>query len=305
VAIRNLADDLLIFQEEKGKDGGCITNFSWVTSIDDIKKTVVSTTLGTMNAKSVDIVDGVEFAELNRDIPVMSLAYFLSRSGVYVTDGSAVYMVSQDIANYFDPTNSACIRVGYEAQNWLKYDSAYGVIRIGLVSGASATVPNIFPVYDVKDKTWSFDVLQQPLSCMTEAEAGSGNVTVVQLGGGTADGTVYVLNSGLNDVTTAIDSYVTAEIDGKGEVIHAGEVLLRMKTQSAGDVTLTPSLNSIAQTALTLSQTAETANQTIRRHRQSLNLIDQHISLKVQHNTMSESCQLLDMGMAVEAYEKQ
>jgi hypothetical protein len=305
VAMRAFQDDLIIFQEEKGKEGGCITKYTWGSTISDIQKTIISTTLGTFNSKSVDVVDGVEFAELNRDQPIMSLVFFLSRYGVFVTDGVTVRMVSQDIANYFDPSSSACIRVGYETQHWLKYDSAYGVIRIGLVSGSSATVPNVFPVLDVKDKTWSFDSLQQPLSCMTEAEAGSGAVTVVQLGGGTADGTVYVLNSGTNDVSTAIDSYVTAEIDGSGEILHAGELLLRAKVQSAGNVTVTPSLNSIAQTAMTLAQTAETANQTIRRHRKPVNLVGQHISLKVQHNTVSESCQLLDMGVGLEVYEEQ
>ncbi len=305
VAQRKLHDDLLIWQEEKGSEGGCLTKYSWVTSVDDIKKTKISTILGTMNAKSVDVVDGVEFAELNRDQPVMSLAYFLSRTGVYVTDGSACYMISQDIQNYFDPTSSVCIKIGTEAQHWLKYDSAYGVIRIGIVSGSSATVPNVFPVYDVKDKSWSFDVLEQPLACMIEAEAASGSVTVVQLGGGTADGFVYVLNSGTNDVSHEIDSFVTSEIDGKGEILHMNELLLRAKVQSAGNITVTPSLNSIAQTALTFSQTAETANQTIRRHRTNTNLIGQHISLKVQHNTVSESCQLLDIGTALEVYEEQ
>ncbi len=304
VAQRKLHDVLIIWQEEKGQEGGCITKYEWVTSVDDIKKTIISTTLGAMNAKSVDIVDGVEFVELNRDVPIMSLAFFLSRTGVYVTDGSTVYMISQDIQNYFDPTQSVCIRVGYEAQHWLKYDSAYGVIRIGLVSGSSASVPNVFPVYDVKDKSWSFDVLEQPLSCMTEAEAGSGNVTVVQLGGGTADGFVYVLNSGTNDVTHEIDSFVTAEIDGKGEILHMSELLLRAKAQT-GDITVTPSLNSIAQSALTLSQAAETATQTIRRNRVNTNLTGQHISLKIQHNTASQSCQLLDIGTAMEVYEEQ
>jgi len=303
--MRNFQDDLLIFQEEKGKEGGCITKYEWVTTVDDIKKTIISTTLGAMNSKSVDIVDGVEFAELNRDAPIMSVVFFLSRTGVYVTNGSTIYMVSQDINNYFDPTSSVCVRAGYEAQHWLKYDSAYGVIRIGIVSGASATVPNVFPVFDVKDKSWSFDILEQPLSCMTEAEAGSGNVTVVQLGGGTADGFVYVLNSGTNDVSHEIDSFVTHEIDGKGEILHMNEMLLRAKVQAAGNITVTPSLNSIAQTAITFSMTAETANQTIRRHRASTNLVGQHISLKIQHNTASQSCQLLDIGTALEVYEEQ
>ncbi len=305
VAMRKFKDNLLIWQQEKGQEGGCLTKYIWNSTVDNIEKSLISNVLGAMNAKSVDVIDGVEFAELNRDIPVMTVAFFLSRLGVFVTDGNVCYCISKDIANYFDPTQSACILVGYESDMWLKYDSAYGVIRIGLVSGSLATVPNVFPVYDVKDKSWSFDVLTQELSCMTEAEAGSGSVPVVQLGGGVDDGTVYVLNSGTNDVTTAIDAYVTHEIDGSGNILNMEELLLRAKVQSAGNITVTPSLNSIAQTAMTLSQTAEIATQTIRRHRVNTNLTGQHISLKIQHNTASESCQLLDIGTAIEVYEEQ
>lgn len=305
VAMSNFKDDLMVWQEEKGNDGGCLTKFSWVSDVNDIKKTIISTTLGAMNSKSVDIVDGIEASELNRDLPVMTLAFCLSRNGVYITDGSVCYMIHKDIENYFDPTSTACIRRGYEAEMWLKYDSTYGVVRLGLVSGSSATLPNVFPVYDVKDKTWSFDSLAQELSCMTEVEGGSGAIPVSQVGGGIDDGFVYLLNYGTNDVSTAIDSYVTPEIDGKGEILSIKEILLRAKVQSAGNITVTPSRNSIADTAFTLSQTAETATQTIRRHRKAINLTGQHISFKIQHNTASESCHLLDMGLGMDAYTEQ
>jgi hypothetical protein len=295
VAQKKMSDDLFVWQEEKGMEGGCLTKYSWVSSVDDIRKTLISSTLGVMNAKSVDVADGVEMAELNRDIPVMSIAFCLSRSGVYVTDGNTCYMISGDISNYFDPTSSVCIRKGYESEMWLKYDSAYGVVRIGLVSGASATLPNVFPVYDIKDKTWSFDVLEQELSCMTECEAGSGTASVLQVGGGVDDGQVYLLNSGLNDIAHEIDSFATAEFDTGGDILQMDELMLRMKVQSAGLVTVTPSLNSIAWTSFTLAQTAETANQTIRRHRKKMSLTAQHISLKIQHNTAGESCLLEDM----------
>ena len=112
---------------------------------------------------------------------------------------------------------------------WIKYDSAYHVLRIGIVSGTSATVPNIFPVLDLNTMTWSFDTLGQELSCITEVEAGSGSVTVIQAGGGTDDGTVYLLNNTDNDVTTPIDSYVTMEFDAAGYKLHLGELMLRSK----------------------------------------------------------------------------
>ncbi len=228
VAMRNFKDDLIIWQEEKGKEGGCITKYSWITQLSDIKKTIISTTLGTMNAKSVDIVDGVIFEELNRDISVMTLAFFLSRTGVYITDGNVCYNISQKIGNYFDPIKDECIRRGYEAEMWLKYDSTYNVIRVGLVSGSSASVPNIFPVYDIQTKTWGFDTLGQELSCIVDIEAESGNDIILQVGGGTDDGTVHFLNYGTNDNSTAISGSVTMEFDGGGHDLHLEQLVLRL-----------------------------------------------------------------------------
>ena len=150
-----------------------------------------------------------------------------------------------------------------------------------------------------------FDSLTQELSCMTEAEAASGAVPVVQLGGGVDDGTVYVLNSGTNDISTAVNAYVMHEMDANGAQMNMGELLLRCKAQSAGSITVTPYLNSVSATAMSLAQTPEKTNQTIRRHRVNTNLTSQHISLKIQHNTVSESCYLLDIGTAVDDYEEQ
>ncbi len=38
-----------------------------------------------------------------------------------------------------------------EAKHWIEYDSSENVLRLGLVSGGSATLPNIFPIYDLVD----------------------------------------------------------------------------------------------------------------------------------------------------------
>jgi hypothetical protein len=252
VCLRNFKDDLMVFQEEKGKDGGCITKFTWHTDVDDISKLNVSTTLGAMNAKCVDVVDGIE-APLNRDQPIMTLAFFLSRRGIFITDGSTFYQIDDDIRNYFDPTKTECIRRGYEDKMWLKYDSAKNVIRIGLVSGQDSTLPNVFPVLDLKDKAWSFDLLAQELNCMTEVEAASGNIPVLQVGGGVDDGTVYLMNTGSLDVGSAIDSFATMEIDGKGEVIRMGEFVLRLKdaTGYAGAV-VTPYEDGVPTSSITV-----------------------------------------------------
>ena len=304
VCMRKFYNEMMVWQSEEGEEGGCLTLFEGYDP-ETFGKLVISSKLGAMNAKSVAVVDGV-MTSTATDETVKTLAFCLSRYGIYVTDGRTCSMISDDIQNYFDPTEAECIRRGYENRMWLAYDSAHDVIRVGLVSGANATYPNILPVYDLKDKTWSFDVVQQGAGCMTEIEAASGDVPILQVGGSKGtDGWILRLNTGTADVTTAIDSYAMMEIDGQGMIINLRELILRMKVQAAGDCTLTPYLNSIAQTAKTLSMVAEIANQILRRHRFPLNLTGQHISLKFQNNSATESMQLIDMWPRLIAYEEQ
>lgn len=294
-------NELMVFQEEKGELGGCVTMFEGY-SPETFGKIVISARYGTMNANCVEMVDGFKFGESELGMA----AFILSRYGVLFSNGRYVKHVPgfEDIQNYFDPTSSNCIRFGYENHMWLKYDSAFNCLRIGLVSGSSATVCNVFLVYDLKDQQFSFDSLAQPLACALEVESASGAIPVLQVGGGTADGFVYLLNNSTNDVDTAIDSYVTAEFDADGDIIHFDEIMLRMKAQSAGTITITPSLNAIAGTSFTMAQTAETTNQTIRRHKKNLDLESQHISLKIQHNTASESCYLEDYRLKMRIIEE-
>lgn len=300
--MKSFYNELMCFQEEKGEMGGCVTMFEGY-SPETFGKIVISARYGCMNANSVEMVDGFQFGPSELGMA----AFILSRYGILFSNGRYVKHVPgfDDIANYFDPTNANCIRFGYENHMWLKYDSAFNVLRIGLVTGSSASVCNTFLVYDLKDQQFMFDSLQQPLACATEVEAASGAIPVLQVGGGAADGQVYLLNNGLNDISTAIDSYVTVEIDGDGDMLNLDSILLRMKVQSAGLITITPYLNSIAQTSYTLAQTAEIANQTIRRHSDGKNLTGQHISLKIQHNTVSESCYLLDSKLGIQIYQGQ
>lgn len=304
VCMKKFYNEMMVWQEEVGEEGGCLTLFEGYDP-DTFGKLVISSKLGAMNAKCVAIVDGVMTSTATEET-LKTLGFVLSRYGVYVTDGRTCSMISDEIQNYFDPTETECIRRGYEDRMWLAYDSAYGVIRIGLVSGSSATAPNVFPVFDLKDKTWSFDVIGQGGGCMTEIEAASGNVPILQVGGSKAvEGWILRLNAGTADVTTAIDSYAMMEIDGGGMVINLRELILRMKVQSAGNIVLTPYLNSIAQTAKTLSMTAEIATQILRRHRFPLNLTGQHISLKFQNDSATDSMQLIDMWPRLIAYEDQ
>ena len=378
-AMRKFHNELVVFQEERGFEGGCVTLFQGYTPT-TFGKLLISDRIGTMNDKSVAVVDGV-MTSTRTEEKVKDLIFFLSRYGVCATDGLSISIISDDIQNYFDPTQAECIRRGCEDKMWLSYDSAFNIIRIGLVSGisiqtATATSTsaskladtagafttkktvsghpithtiaigdtvynttdgtsalitaidsatalsldtdimtsgegyeiysancNLFPVFDLIDKSWGFDVIAQNLSCATEVEAGSGNATVIQVGGGAGDGFVYRLNTTTNDISTAVDSFVTMELNSNGEYVQLDEMLLRMKAQAAGDVTLTLSKNSVQAATKTLSMIQELTGQTIRRHRFNLNLCDQNITVKIQHNTASQECELLDVGFKTELFK--
>lgn len=248
--IKKFYNDLMVWQKERGTHGGCLTLYEGY-SPDTFGKYVVSTKYGTFNAKSAVVVEGVRLGENKVEDRPISIAFFLAHAGVCKSDGRSVVPISEDISNYFDPTKEECIRNGYEDKMWLAHDATFNVLRIGLVSGTSATECNIFPVYDIIDKTWSFDVLTQPFSCMTDIEAGSGNVTVLQMAGGQGDGTVYQANYGDDDVTTAIDSYVMMELDGSGATLDLRELIVRTKS-GQGNLVITPYVDGVAQPSKTI-----------------------------------------------------
>lgn len=220
-----------------------------------------------------------------------------------MTDGASIAIVSDDIQNYFDPRESECIRRGYEDQHWLKYDPLYRMIRIGIVSGSSATVPNVFLLYDLIDKCWYFDSPAQALAFMENVDAASGNVPVVQVGGGTADGYVYQLNYGTVDVSTDITSYLQVELTGGGHWLDLLWLMIQARTQASGEFTLTTYENGIQKDSITLATDAEITNQLVRRHLLSLNVKDPLISLKFQDATTSGTMYLEVLGMEVRVWE--
>lgn len=241
VCMRQFKNELMVWQEEKGTDGGCFTLFEGYNP-DTYGKLVLSTKLGALNAKSAVVVEGVEVST-ETGIEVRTVVYVLSHYGVYMSDGRFCTMISDDIRDRFDTTNANCIRRGYESDMWIAYDSVFNVLRLGLVCG-TGEVPNVFPVYDITDSAWMFDT-GLGLSSMCEVESGSGTAPVVLCGGGSADGLVHLLNSGTTDNGVAIDSYATVELDGAGLVINLRELILAKD----GDVTLTPYQDGTVQTA--------------------------------------------------------
>ena len=302
VAMRSFHNELMVFQEDTGSEGGSITNFAGYSPT-TFGKLIISSSIGTFSNKTVAVVDGV-MTSTETEENVKTLCFFLSRYGVCATDGLSISIISDDINNYFDPTESECIRRGYESKMWLKYDSAFNVIRVGLVSGSSATLPNVFPVFDLTDKVWYFDVLAQELSCITEIEAGSGNIPVLQVAGGIDDGTVYLLNTGANDVSTGIDSFITMELNARGEYLLLQEVMMQMEAQNHGDVSVEFTKNSIQAGSKSLPMTPELPLQTVRRHRFQLNIEDQNISIKIKNDGIGEDMQLLSLGVKTSLYKE-
>ena len=234
VSIKRFYNELLVWQEEKGTDGGCLTlveGFSAAT----FGKRIISTLHGTFSGKTAIVVEDVPTSGklvvgkqgLTQTDTKITAAFFICRDGIFMTDGKGVDMISGPVQDYFDPKKATCIRRGYEKEHWIGWDSTYQVLRFGLVTGTTATLPNTFLCYDVKSRGWSHDVLAQELSCHCEVEAASGNLPLLQIGGGTNDGTVYLLNSGTADVSTAITASVTMEFDGNGHPLHLEEVVMK------------------------------------------------------------------------------
>jgi hypothetical protein len=293
--MKNFFNNVLVYQEEKGTAGGCITMLQGY-DVPTFGKLVLSTKVGTMNNKSVDVVENVYTATAT-DEALKTVAFSLSRYGVCACDGTSIGIISDDIQNYFDSNDTTnCIRHGYEDQMWLKHDPVDHVLRLGLVCGAGAATPNVFPVYDLVSRCWYFDVRAQELAFWESVDAASGNAPFVQIGGGTDDGFLYQVNYGTADVATAIDSYVTIELSGLGLYLDLLWFVVQCKAQT-GTLTLYTYANGILKDTVAFDMAAEVATQEVRRHLQSLNVISQHVSLKLDNSSTTESMNLYSVGL--------
>lgn len=233
VAIIQFHNEIMVFQEEKGARGGCVTLFEGYSPA-TFGNLVLSTRIGTFSPKSVDIVDGSKSSTTKRDLETQTQAFFLSHYGVFMSDGRLVTGISDDIQNYFDPRFSECIRKGYEDEMWLSYDSTENVVKIGIVSGSSATTCNKFFVYDVADGVWYEDVYADSMSVFKEVEADSGQFHTLQIAAGSTTGIIYRMNNGTNDDGDAIEAKVVWELSHGPYFVEVEEILVRAKVQGAG-----------------------------------------------------------------------
>lgn len=304
VCMRQFHNELAIWQEEKGDEGGTLTLWQGDNPSEFSRgKLVLSTKYGTFSAKSAIVVDGIRLSGYVSD-RLRTIMFWLSTAGVFMSDGASIWIVSDDISDLFDATVTASLRRGYENDHWISYDRTYNIIRIGLVTG-TGTVPNTFRLLDLEDFAWYKDNLAQPLSCIVEAEGNAtGKVPVLQYGGGVADGTVYQLNYGTNDVTTAIDAYIQMEFYHHGMELEMGNILVGMKVQTAtspgtATCTVTPYANAVAQTALSLSMLLENTSETVRRHKTGVGIASEQMSLKLQNNAATEEIHIFDVAVEI------
>jgi hypothetical protein len=377
VAMRNFLNELMVWQEELGNEGGCVTLFEGY-SPSNFGKLVLTDRIGAMNSKCVAVVDGVMTATAT-DERLKTIAYFLSREGVCATDGKTVAVVSDDIQNYFDPQEDVHVNIDYKDKMWLNYDSAENVLRLGLVTtdprltgattsttadklvdsggafdtdgtlvgdtilnttddtkalitaiDSSATLSidsdimtsgenysilpsraNLYPVYDLVDKTWSFDTQAQDMSCMLEVAADSdaveSRINKVQLAGGSDDGYVYRLNHGDDDyngdILVAIDAYVDLEINAAGEYVQLEEMALRTKTQPAGNIDLTFYKNGVSQVSKSVDMQALVPSDKARNQRFYVNQQGHNITVRFGNSTAGQTFTAIDIGLKSSIWE--
>ena len=88
-SIVNFYNEIMVFQEELGTKGGCVTIFEGY-SPSTFGKLVLSTKLGTLSAKSVAVVDGSKSSTTMKDINAQTMVFFLSHYGVFMSDGKVI-----------------------------------------------------------------------------------------------------------------------------------------------------------------------------------------------------------------------
>lgn len=297
LALVPFGNDLMVFQEELGVSGGAITYIKGYSPY--FSTSVRSPVLGIFNQKCAYVYTGAEMKEIIDFRPVQTALYFLNKKGLWVMnyDGFQAVNITGTMSNYFDAKRSECVRKGYEKKHFLSYDADYDCLIIGIVSGASATVPNVFLVYNVKTKTWATDKRTPALSSITTIQ-GAGDTPSILLGGG-QDGFLYQLNKDAIDHTTAIEGIVDIEIDGNGRRMSFNEDMLVCKAQAAGNVERSIFVNGKATAAETKNFSmisADSASYVGKSYIHQGGIVGNHFTVRYKHNTANEDVSLLKVG---------
>jgi hypothetical protein len=288
---------MMIWNEEKGEEGGFTGLLQPGTTAAGYGYQLVSPNIGILNSKCAVVLEDVNMSDISTEYPAMTGAFWVSRKGIFKSNGGVIKDVTGGIANYFDTSKPECIRRGYEDKHFFDWDDNEKVMILGLVSGSSATTPNKFFVYNPFTNMWAEDTRGQNISCLFNVEAASGDVPILQYAGG-QDGFVYRVNTTDDDVSTAIDADVIMELDSDQERIVVKQELLKSKVQSAGNITRSVSENgnSTYGKTRTIDMTERVSGETYRREESLTDHIEgEHLSFRWRNNTASQSMYLLDV----------
>jgi len=200
--------EMLVLQEELGAEGGCTTLFEGYSPV-TYGKLLISVRIGILNAKCATVVEGV-MTSTETEQKIKTLTFWLSRYGAIASDGHIMHVISDDIQNYWDATRAECIRRGCEKEHWLGYDSAYNVLRLGLVSG--------YPTQTGTATSTTSDKLVDTVGAFTTRKTPSAHpiAATIQIGD-----TVVNTTDNTTALVTAIDSATVLALDT--DIMVSGE----------------------------------------------------------------------------------
>jgi len=307
ISMKKFHNELLVHQQERGMDGGCTTIFEGY-SPSTFGRLVLSTRVGALNEDAVTVIDGPQGSVIRTDETAQTRAYWISRYGIYQTDGRIVTRISQDIQNYFDPRFPECLTKGKEGLAWAAYDSSCEVVRFGICSGEGAELPNVFPVYDLTTGDWLFDTFEDDANAPTtvgEVDAGSGSLPVIQMNYSKSWASRF--NYGLNDNGDAIDAVAYLEMNAAAALLDLREVWIRMLAIEGAVLTF-----DILEDSRTypdhedeLDMSAEETGDDVRRHRLVVNATQEtHLTLVFRNNEIDTDTWLYDYSVDLGALGK-
>ena len=231
-------NELMVFQKEEGSLGGCLTLFEGY-SPSTYGKLVLSTRLGTFSQQSVCIVDASTDTTRTTDVTQTQVA-FISKYGIFITDGRTIRRISGDIDDIYDPSKSNYININPGSGHWVCYDRASNCLRFGIQTIAStSSSPDLYPVFHLGGNYWTFDVFPyQSITAFAEVSAVSGSVDSLQYAAGKdiSPGTtdlIYRCRSGIDydeesdGTKNAIDIKLRSEFSSGGNYLEIKEFTVR------------------------------------------------------------------------------
>ena len=235
-------NELMVFQKEEGSLGGCITLFEGY-SPETFGKLVLSTRLGSFSQQTVCIVDGSTDTTRTTDVTQTQVA-FISKYGIFMTDGRTIRRISGDIDDIFDPEKSTYIDINPGSGHWVSYDRAGNCLRFGIQTISSSTgTPDIYPVFNLEGNFWTFDVFPwESITAFAEVSAVSGDIDSLQYVAGkdTVDSTdlIYRCVAGIDydekatGVKSAVEMKVRPEFSSGGNYLRINEFTIRTSAQA-------------------------------------------------------------------------